>query len=61
MQGGRVMIDTTLERIWHARENISKKCDFDAHKLVKYYQKRSKDKVSEQNKCTVRCAAARDL
>lgn len=60
MQGGRVMIDTTLERIWHARENISKKCDFDAHKLVKFYQKREKN-VSEQRKCTVRRTSARDL
>ena len=36
------MIDTTMERIWHARENISRKCDFDAHKLVKFYQKRGR-------------------
>jgi len=36
------MTDLTLERVWDARKEISKKCDFDAHKLVAYYQGREK-------------------
>ena len=33
------MNNTTLQRIWNAREAISRRCDFDATKLVRFYQR----------------------
>lgn len=33
------MSDTTFQRIWSAREAIARRCDFDAVKLVKFYQR----------------------
>ena len=33
------MSDTILQRIWSAREAISRRCDFDVVKLVKFYQR----------------------
>ncbi len=36
------MYDVTLQKVWNAREAISRKCDFDAQKLVRFYQSRQK-------------------
>jgi hypothetical protein len=36
------MTDSTLERVWDARKAISQRCEFDAHKLVHFYQSRQK-------------------
>ena len=36
------MTDATLQRVWDSREAISRRCDFDSHKLVKFYQSRQK-------------------
>ena len=36
------MIDSTLQRVWNSREAISRRCAFDSHKLVQYYQSRQK-------------------
>lgn len=48
------MKDETLERVWKARKSIAKKCGFDSHKLVKYFQKRTKERhvepVASQNR-----------
>lgn len=47
------MKDEALERVWKSRRTISARCDFDAHKLVKYYQERRKakgDRAEESNK-----------
>lgn len=37
-----MMTDSTLQRVWDAREAISRRCDYDAHKLVRFYQSRQK-------------------
>ncbi|MFT5241299.1 MAG: hypothetical protein ACI9X0_002278 [Kiritimatiellia bacterium] len=34
------MTDSTLQRVWDSRETISRRCDFDSHKLVQFYQSR---------------------
>jgi len=36
------MIDPTLQRVWESREAISRRCDYDSHKLVRFYQSRRK-------------------
>jgi len=36
------MTDSTLQRIWESREAISRRCDYDSHKLVRFYQSRQK-------------------
>lgn len=36
------MTDSTLQRVWDSREAISRRCDFDSHKLVQFYQSRQK-------------------
>jgi len=36
------MTDSTLQRVWDSREAISRRCDFDSHKLVRFYQSRQK-------------------
>ncbi len=36
------MTDATLQRVWNSREAISRRCDFDSHKLVQFYQSRQK-------------------
>ena len=36
------MTDSTLQRVWNSREAISRQCDFDPHKLVRFYQSRQK-------------------
>ena len=43
------MKDLALERIWKSRENISKKCDFDSRKLVKYYQSIHKNNRTKES------------
>lgn len=52
------MRDLTLERIWKSRENISRKCDFDARKLVKYYQSIHKKQINRTGKSTLQNAGA---
>ncbi len=32
------MTDSTLQRVWDSRTAISKRCEFDARKLVHFYQ-----------------------
>jgi len=44
------MKDETLERVWKSRKAISARCDFDAHKLVKYYQTRKKTRSDRSKK-----------
>jgi len=41
------MIDPVLERIWEARKAISQRCDFDAKKLVQFYQCRQNALTAE--------------
>ena len=36
------MTDSTLQRVWDSREAISRRCDFDSHKLIRFYQSRQK-------------------
>ena len=36
------MTDSTLQRVWDSREAISRRCEFDSRKLVKFYQSRQK-------------------
>ena len=46
------MNDTTLQRVWNAREAISRRCAFDAHQLVRFYQTRQKThSQSKQASC----------
>ena len=43
------MKDPTLQRVLDSREAISRRCDFDAHKLVRFCQSRQKvDKGNEK-------------
>jgi hypothetical protein len=42
------MTDSTLQRVWDSRDAISRRCDYDSHKLVRFYQSRQK-KVSKQS------------
>lgn len=37
-----MMSELTLQRVWDSREAISRRCDFDSHKLVQFYQSRQK-------------------
>lgn len=46
------MKDPVLQRVWDSREAISRRCDFDAHKLVRFYQ--SRQKVNKDNEKTDR-------
>lgn len=42
------MTDSTLQRIWNSREAISRRCDYDSRKLVRFYQsRRQKDERKE--------------
>ncbi len=41
------MIDTTLQRVWDSREAISRRCDFDSHKLVNDYKIKRENKQTE--------------
>lgn len=36
------MTDSTLQRVWDSREAISRRCDYDARKLVRFCQSRQK-------------------
>lgn len=44
------MTDATLQRVWDSREAISRRCDFDSHKLVKFYQ--SRQKTGDRTSCS---------
>ena len=46
------MTDSTLQRVWESREAISRRCDFDTRKLIRFYQSRQKTK-SRTKKSTV--------
>jgi len=48
------MRDETLERIWKQRQAISERCDYDSHKLVRYYQKRSQTGAGKGKKTALR-------
>lgn len=52
------MKDEALEQIWKSRDAISKRCDYDAHKLVRYFQQRKKTRDSEPRLTPNRDAAA---
>jgi hypothetical protein len=39
------MTDSTLQRVWDAREAISRRCDYGSRKLVRFYQSRQKATV----------------
>ena len=41
------MKDEVLERIWKSREAIARRCDYDSHKLVRYFQERQKSRETE--------------
>jgi hypothetical protein len=43
------MTDSTLKRVWDARTAISRRCDFDAQKLVRFYQARQKERLEQKN------------
>lgn len=36
------MTDSTLQRVWDSREAISRRCEYDSRKLVRFYQSRQK-------------------
>ena len=36
------MTDSTLQRVWDSRDAISQRCDYDSHKLIRFYQSRKK-------------------
>ena len=40
--------DEGIERVRKAREKIAKKCDYDLHKLILYYQKEQRDSKSQR-------------
>jgi hypothetical protein len=44
------MTDATLQRVWDSREAISRRCDFDSHKLVQFYQ--SRKKTEDRTSCS---------
>jgi hypothetical protein len=44
------MKDETLQRVWDSREAISRRCDFDSRKLVKFYQSIQKYERSRQSR-----------
>ena len=46
------MIDSTLQRVWDSREAISKRCDFDSHKLVRFYQTKRKNQTDRTKQST---------
>ena len=50
------MTDATLQRVWDSREEISRRWDFDSHKLVKFYQ--SRQKTGDRTSCSVPSKAA---
>jgi len=54
------MKDETLERIWKSRKRISARCDFDSHKLVKYYQDRQKSKVNQEKQSSETAAQSQN-
>jgi hypothetical protein len=35
------MTGPTLQRVWDARKAISQRCEYDSHKLVRFYQSRT--------------------
>ncbi|MBN1865983.1 hypothetical protein JW916_01705 [Candidatus Sumerlaeota bacterium] len=39
------MTDSTLQRVWDSREAISRRCDYDSRKLIRFYQARGKAKA----------------
>lgn len=43
------MTDSTLQRVWDSRETISRRCDYDARKLVEYYQARRQKAVEQSH------------
>ena len=46
------MKDEALERVWKSRDIISRRCGYDTHKLVKYYQslhKKSEEQLKESS------------
>ena len=53
------MADPTLQRIWAVREEISRECDYDSRKLVRYY--RELQKADKRAKIYRPEAADRDL
>jgi hypothetical protein len=36
-------MNSALEEVWSAREEISKACDYDVKKLIAYYQERQQE------------------
>lgn len=42
------MTDATLERIWSSREAISRRCGYDARRLVRFYQSQRTGDASEE-------------
>jgi hypothetical protein len=44
------MTDSTLQRVWDSREAISRRCDFDSHKLVRFYQSKEKSDRTKGSK-----------
>ncbi len=47
------MTNSTLQRVWDARKAISKRCEFDSHKLVHFYQSRQENKTDRTSCSTV--------
>ena len=52
------MTDSALQRVWDSREAISRRCDFDSHKLIRFYQ--SRQKTEDRTKKSTVPAGARE-
>ncbi len=51
------MTDSTLQRVWDSREAISRRCHFDSHELVRFYQ--SRQKTEDRTSCSTVPSKAR--
>ncbi len=52
-----MITDSTLQRVWNSRESISRRFEFDSHKLVQFYQTRQKKKDNQTKKSKRRLIA----
>ncbi len=48
----------TLQRVWDSRKAISKRCGFDAHNLVRFYQSLQEQHTDRTKECTRQKTAA---
>ncbi len=50
------MKNQILERIWKSRESISRNCEFDSQKLVRFYQSLQKSQNDRTKQCRLKNA-----